>query len=250
MLDSIKNISDIIFALVGSVVAVLTYRAAKETVLQPVRTEVIKKQTDLLIDVVTLIKDERSLMENIDYGGIISINTLGSLLLCGAIFSEHEEVREFVKINNKMEILTTEGANEYSLVSMFKEKEPSSNSHDNKKYYNDAKRGQFKISSIRLTQKFVEFKTHFEKLKQSPFIPIKILKLLGQLEIDIHKNILTHLKSAVEEAVNESFKREKDTTPDIDGVRNDFNHRRLFHNELTSIIYLETRKYLKIDTMP
>ena len=48
-LSDIKDLFWIVFTLVTTVVAVLTYRRAKMTLLQPLRSEVIKRQTDNLV---------------------------------------------------------------------------------------------------------------------------------------------------------------------------------------------------------
>ena len=46
----LKDLFTLIFAGTGTIVAILTYRRARATVLQPKRTEVTKVQTQILID--------------------------------------------------------------------------------------------------------------------------------------------------------------------------------------------------------
>lgn len=250
MLENIKNFSDIVFSIVGSLVAILTYVAAKETILQPVRTEVIKKQTDLLIEIISLIDNEIKLSEKIDYQGVIAINTFGSLLLCGCVFDKQEEVKEFVKNNSKGGFFNVNSnLDEYELVSIFKEKNKEDKT-DEKRYYRDAKNGKFTIGTVQVTKGFVDFCNELQKIERNPFLPKRIKKLIEQLGEDIQKNLMLHLKSAVESAVNESFARGENNTPDIVGVYNDFNHRHISHSNLILKINRETRKYLKIDSMP
>ena len=44
----LKDLFTLIFAGTMTVVAILTYRRARATILQPIRTEVIKKQSEIL----------------------------------------------------------------------------------------------------------------------------------------------------------------------------------------------------------
>ena len=46
----------IIFTLIATIIAVLTYKRAKSTVLQPIRNETIKKQAVLLEEILNFIK--------------------------------------------------------------------------------------------------------------------------------------------------------------------------------------------------
>ena len=43
----IKDVFVVVLTSVATVIAILTYLRAKETILQPVRTEVIKRQTEI-----------------------------------------------------------------------------------------------------------------------------------------------------------------------------------------------------------
>ncbi len=52
----------IIFTLIATVIAVLTYKRARYTILQPLRSEVIKRQADLLIEIMEAFSDDDQLL--------------------------------------------------------------------------------------------------------------------------------------------------------------------------------------------
>ena len=45
----LRDISTIIFTLIATTVAILTYRRARISLFQPLRTEVVKRQADILL---------------------------------------------------------------------------------------------------------------------------------------------------------------------------------------------------------
>lgn len=46
----IKGVLWVIFTLMATVIAILTYKRARYTLLQPLRSEVVKRQTELLVE--------------------------------------------------------------------------------------------------------------------------------------------------------------------------------------------------------
>jgi len=98
-LSTIKDLLWIIFTLVATLVAVLTYRRARFTILQPLRTEVIKRQTDLLIQLLDYLEDDEvNFYFKVDYMGIISCNAYLLLKHYGFILKD-DSVEEAVKNN-------------------------------------------------------------------------------------------------------------------------------------------------------
>lgn len=54
----IRDMSWIIFTCVATVTTILTYIRAKETILQPVRAEVIKRQTEIMAKILEFIDSQ------------------------------------------------------------------------------------------------------------------------------------------------------------------------------------------------
>jgi len=251
ILEQAKNITDIAFAATATVLAVLTYLRAKETFLQPVRTEVIKKQSDLLIELITLVDKEINLLSKVDYNGIIRLNLFDSFLRCGAIFNEHEKVKNYVKESTVAGIFFPDenGRVDAEIVPSFEESKKEEEDVG-RKIYESAKKGEFKMSALSLTKSYVEFEKKLTEISESPFLPKNILPLVEQLKRDIQVNITEHIRKAIEESVNESFSKRGNKMPNVDGVYNSFNRLRISHRAIAEAIRLEVRKYLKIDSMP
>jgi len=71
----LKDLFTLLFVGTGTVVAIFTYRRAKATILQPIRTEVIKKQSELLSKLLqTLNENNQSFEVGLDYVNLVHIN--------------------------------------------------------------------------------------------------------------------------------------------------------------------------------
>ena len=82
-IEDVKNIFNILFWLTAGVLSILTYLKAKDTVLQPIRTEVVKKQVQIFADVIKKIEES----EGFEHMHIIMLNTVFFL----SHFKSHSE---------------------------------------------------------------------------------------------------------------------------------------------------------------
>lgn len=245
-----KDVSGIIVAITGAVIAVLTYRRAKETILQPVRSEVIKKQSELLIELLEEVGDEADLLHKADYQGIVQLNILTSMLLCGAVFKDQKTVEATIEEHRGASIVSEEAAKLFELIPLFPDKNESQERKHDKSHYNAAKQGNFKIIVFEITRERVKFDDKLCALERNPFMPSRIRILLNKLIDEIHINTTSHLKVAIEDGVNKAFESKELKMPSPEGVFNNFNHARLSHKQTQDQLREEIRKYLKIDSMP
>ena len=87
----IKDIFSVIFTGVATILAVLTYIRAKDTILQPIRSEVIKRQSEILSELLELIsKKDFSLDLKLDYIKLAQINALKTLEDYGFVLKNHK----------------------------------------------------------------------------------------------------------------------------------------------------------------
>lgn len=71
----IKDIFWVVFTSIATIVSIKTYIRAKSTILQPLRTEVIKRQTDLLVELLSFLLDrQKDFYFKIDYFGLVNTN--------------------------------------------------------------------------------------------------------------------------------------------------------------------------------
>jgi len=98
-IDLIQTIASIVFSVTISVVTILTYLRAKEKFLQPVRSEVIKKQTDILTSILNeLAYSRNSIEEQIDYINLSAFNALKTAIDYGYIFKDQEKILDKVDV--------------------------------------------------------------------------------------------------------------------------------------------------------
>lgn len=72
-LTSIKDLLWIVFTLIATVIAILTYRRARFSLLQPLRGEVVKRQIDEMIELLEFLSTD-DLDKKIDYMNILQGN--------------------------------------------------------------------------------------------------------------------------------------------------------------------------------
>jgi len=89
----IKDIFTIILVFTATVISILTYRRARATVLQPIRNEVIKKQSQILSELLSFLHENDDNIENgLDYIGLATGNAALSLKELGFIFKGNEKI--------------------------------------------------------------------------------------------------------------------------------------------------------------
>lgn len=94
----IKDIFWIVFTLVATIVSIKTYIRAKSTILQPLRTEVIKRQTDLLVELLSFLLDkQKDFFVKIDYLGMVNANVFLSMRDYGYLLNENKIYDEINK---------------------------------------------------------------------------------------------------------------------------------------------------------
>lgn len=260
MISNIKDAATIILAVTATVISILAYRRARATILQPIKTEVIKKQSQILSEVLTILpNNESKLIESLDYMTIATANALIALVELGFVFEKQEELLGDFKKDIVGSFWMGEGhvMPDVEVLGIFTpeaEKQLKTNAEKQKKAkerFEKAKAGVVKINRIDLT------KTHwrlFEKLEEyaeNPFVPTTIQDILKTLITDITTNLRVHLRGSLEEFVRQYCKRyfsEKTRpTPQPIGAYNIFNHMRIHHIAVLTSLRTEVRNYLQID---
>jgi len=246
----IKDLFTIFFSGTAILLAILTYKRAKETLFQPVRSEVMKKQTDLLVRLLTILEHE--FREKLDYKELIYLNTESWLFDYGFIFSE--DVKHYLKktIAGSVFFTDKQGKINVTRIEAFSNSENKKEStfDDRKKMYEKAKKGDIKIDAIHLTKQHIEIVIKIHEFADNPFMPSIIVEELRKLIVEIKINTETHLRSTIEWVIEEVIKRENKTGIKFDGVFNEFNKRSIHHIETLKNIKLKIRNYLQIDSTP
>jgi hypothetical protein len=245
----IKDSLEIIFYFITALIVVLTYKRAKETILQPIRSEVIKKQTDLLIKLLDLIKDDY-----IDYSNIVKVNVFMWLSIYGFRVKDHDNLAKNMNTQMSGFIIVGDCSNEFELIAPFQKKDKEGvHENYNKSRYLKAKSGDININQIFTTKKLNLYLQTLKEIKKSPFLPYSVKEKLEKYLKDIHKNLTVHLREVLKEFIKDLFEKFDNKEFDLisnAGVYNNFNHRKTDHRVNFNDLYSSIRVYLKIDNMP
>lgn len=254
----IKDLVTLIFAGTGTVLAILTYRRARATILQPIRNEVIKKQSELLSEVLSLCHPPSRIDNGVDYVKLVQANVLLHLRDYGFVFRNQPELFDALEkdISGWLPCGESRVLKDVEIIGSFRSGPPdaknlSGANEVGKQRYEDANKGIISIDKIYLTTQHRDFMEKIQLLSTNPFMPAVIQGVLSQLIIDINKNLKEALKEVIEGFVSEFFQKTANATgyPGFDptGVYNDFNHHRIHHREMINRLFKETRSYLRID---
>jgi hypothetical protein len=195
----IKDIFTMLFAAVATVISILAYRRARATVLQPIRSEVIKRQSSTIADILSAIpKSGGDISQRLDYYMIVWVNTFGLLSDYGYSYENQDHFEK--EIFNKVYAAYVVGDLEK------KDDKPISTVDIKKKNIEELEKGIIKIRSIRFTKKHQEYSNLLEDFASNPFLPSKISEILEQLNSNILTNLRVHLKSVLEKSFHEFTK--------------------------------------------
>lgn len=253
-INLVKDFFTIIFYVTVAVIAILTFIRAKETFLQPVRSEVIKKQTELMTDLLKTLH-KNNIDFGLDYPGVVRVNIFRWLIIYGFILKDQEKVRETISRDIDQSTLFFPDENiqldDLEIITSFDDKKETKIAEDpGKALYEKAKRGEININKIFITKKHRVYRDKLHFYVENPFLPNSIKVHLESLINDIDTNIKIHLRKVLGSFIREVFNRKGQTRFSPDGVFNEFNHVRIHHASTYDILKSEVRKYLKIDSMP
>lgn len=255
----IKDLFTLIFIGIATVISILAYWRARATILQPIRNEVIKKQSRLLTELLDYLSKERSSIdEGIDYVGVASTSAFLTLRDYGFIFKNHKEILEKI---NKIEagwLYCGESKilKDVEVIGMFNEEDKREQSlkevhHTGKEKFENAKKGIIEIDKIYLTKKHKDFFEKIVEYADNPFLPKKIQGHIKKIVSDVQINLTVHLKIVLTKFMKEFceiyFAGENNPNVSPIGVYNKFNHHRIHHKEDLKELKFEIRKYLRID---
>lgn len=254
--STIKDLFTIVFTGVATLIGILTYKRAKATILQPIRTEMAKKQSVMLSELLTVISQEE--IDAFDYVQIVSVNIYSILIDYGFYFSNQKELEE--SISSKRHAMIPCGEDNilkgFTLCQPFdseqnRDKAKSEAFELRKKNYEKAKKeGIVNINSIIITNEYATFVKKLSDFVTNPFMPSNIQEILKDILHAVNVNLTMHLKQTLEEFTKEFFKRYslEDKSPfSVLGVWNEFNHKRFDLRDQFNEIKKAIRTHLRVD---
>ena len=254
-ISAIKDIFWIIFTLIATIIAILTYKRARYTILQPLRSEVIKRQTDLFIEIIEVFSDESKVLVDLDLDKIVTLNTFKVLEQYGYVLNGAETLQKecdknfvgglIVKRGNQLDMFEKPDA-----FNKAKQGEDKTESDFRKKLYENLEEDKIDIEMIYLTKKFYETMDRYKRLTTNAFLPKEIKEPLDEIIKNIYDDISINLKQILEEFVLKVYCKSKNGEKfgiNPIGVYNAFNEKRHINSKLIERVREETREYLMID---
>ena len=261
----LKDIFTIFFTATGSLIAILSYRRAKSTIFQPKRTEVTKKQTEILSEFLSLYTNDGNTIDKaVDYINLFRYNI--DITLRDYNLSDLEKITEkYVEYEQNIggwiqfleadiyDFVNIEGSiKDYDLLIFEK------NNRERQKYYEvNAKLGEVTIHRIFYTKKYFEFIKKLKDLSNNPFLPKDIQDVAKQIGQNITINLNYNLRDILKRLIIELYNAHEDKNYDNYEILSDkfryetlwriFETERKQHNEDYELLKNKIRKHLMID---
>ena len=253
-LTEIKDFLWIVFTLIATIIAILTYRRARFTILQPLRTEVIQRQTDLLVQLLDFLEDDGiELYSKVDYLGIISCNVYFLIKHYGFILKD-ESLKDAVMNNTAgMLILKESGTLKSVELPQIFNSDSKSVSDNGKEDYELAKQGIVNLEMLYLTKQHMTCMEKMEYFIKNTFMPQEIQILLSKINDDITYNLKNPLKQELELFIKDLCMKHKGITEENSisvahiAIYNYFQRKSKKSKAQIKEIRKITRQYLMID---
>ncbi len=256
-ITTVKELLWIVFTFVATLIAILTYRRARYTLLQPLKTEVIKRQTDLLIKLLDFFDETMMFSFKIDYITMVSLNMYKIITELGFVLSD-DSIKQIEETLGGALFVSESGVlSSVEKIDVFNRNNYQQNTTSqfelSKQKYEKAKLGEAELEVIYTTKKHIIFNKDFDELINNPFMPENIKSALICLKEDIHYNLRFVLKEVLEQFIVELCKSENSPSKQNplqiydSGLYNEFNRKSKHHENEIGIIKKLIREYLMID---
>lgn len=259
-MTNLKDFLWIVFTFIATLVAILTYRRARYTLLQPLRTEVIKRQTDLLVELLDFLCDNSNdFFQKVGYESMIAINTYILMAEYGFVFNDNTPIEKVYEDSVGALILKESGTIEsFALPKLIESKEDANKLKKEEfdrsaEKYKNAKKGIVELEIIHLTKQFRNSEQKLDYFINNQFMPKNIQKLLIELKSEIYENLHRKMKPALEkfliELCNTELNANKENPVSINyrAVYNNFQRESNHHNSTITKMRKTARDYLMID---
>ncbi len=259
----IKDVFGIVFTSTATIIGILTYLRAKETILQPIRAEVIKRQAELFANILDFLNSFKIYGNDIDLGfdyqDIVHANFLQTLLDHGFKISDEEQ--------EYLSECFGEGAS-YNLFNANKLSAPcffsDFDNKENEKLFEIQKQdilnkeklageGIIQIDIIGKTKEYNDFVAQLSDFSSNPFLPKKMQNIFKKVLNDSEDNLNIYLTKTLKTVMLMYYEKSKVNSKFVIepyAIYNIFCKSRVEHTEDFNILRNEVRKYLKIDQMP
>jgi hypothetical protein len=191
-LELIKDITQIVFWAIAGTVAVLTYRHARRTILQPIRTELFKAQLEAMSKIMGLFlgKDELTLRSAFDFEKLFFVNAVALYDAYASVFFDVHLDRHSRPYNHEnCPIIEgygdsiAEAATGHLLVEPNPEVEVASDPR-----VRAAQWSRYQHERLYINREFWEMEKRLTELLENPLLPLALIDLLTQYRFQAARN--------------------------------------------------------------
>jgi len=255
----IKDIFWIVFTLVATIVSIKTYIRAKSTILQPLRTEVIKRQTDLLVELLSFLLDkQKDFFVKIDYLGMVNANVFLSMRDYGYLLNEnkiYDEINKhivgFMILKNKGQLDNVELPQSIEIEREKKDNLKNEQQEKGKEKLLLSRMGKVDLECLYLTNQYEETIKKIKEFQCNPFMPASIQRELSKLLNEISYNLTVILPPEIEKFIIQLSKTQCSPNAPVKvspiAVYNNFQRRSTHHKVTIQNIVKTIREYLMVD---
>ncbi|WP_326974606.1 hypothetical protein [Caproicibacter sp. BJN0012] len=253
----LKDVLWVLFTLIATLLAILTYRRARYTLLQPLRSEVVKRQTEVLVELLDFVSVEKGeFYFDLDYMGIAACNAFDLLTTYNFKLTD-DKISKAVQENiGGFMLLEDSGPTKTFKVhrSPFHEQlfDDEKEFENYKKELNDQiEKGVVRMEKLYLTKTHQKTIQKINEFIANPFMPTKIINLLETLLADIDFNLknymIPELKKFILQAKSFNSSEENPLHISYQAIYNSFIYESKSHSPTIKDIRKEIREYLLID---
>lgn len=249
--EDIHTIVSAVVAIIGAIIAIKTYFHAKKTLLQPMKSAVVNKQTDILIDIAQKFGTDFSQIESKMYFEVIRLTMIDS-------------IGEIVKLEGINEDTKSDIVGKFSLYSPEETKslyisKGSDTPKDIEQFFQNKdkkksiKEGMYRVDVLSYGKITSEVFGNLSNYSTHPLVPAVIQKKLDKIEENCLDILKKDLANEIEGFINTMMmKGNNQGTIYFDAIYNDFLRKngaeKMFKTkELSYTINQEIRKYLHVD---
>lgn len=255
----LKEPISILFSLVATILAIFTYRRARFTIFQPLKSEVVKRQTDLLIDLYAMFRNQHlSAIGALDYINVVFANSYKQFIDLGLTTKDENNETLFMETISEEELWLDHVSVGFPVVFSNQHKEErrvnaqtESDQRITPHYLNSLLESDHCIDIIYMTSQHVETKKKIHSTISNPLTPKGVISILRKLVKEIDNNMKGVLPNVLEEVVRESCKRnlEQQLVRSIDyrAIVNGFLHNANNHEKTIDELQEAIRKLLRVD---
>lgn len=245
ILSAAKDLLLIAVAVVTSIISIKSYKNARLALAQPLRTEVVKRQVDLLTELLDITSsDKLKFMTMLDFSNIFNLNMKICLEEVGCTVEMSNDSGDKSSSAFKIVAEDHEPLEQYYFDNLRSESRASFQERRRV----SATEGSFKVQLIHLTEQHVSLIRKLDSISNSPYLPLEIKSELDTLLETINYNLEKPMKEKIEESVclmmSEGFDQSRFSFTD---QYNEFNHDAIDFSLHSNELIRKVREVLKVD---